>query len=91
MYAVSGRQQRVIFSEVDGRAGVHFGLNAKNMCVELRALRYDRVIARSSKAFIDDYAWKHHFRTHRALLRCTRCMCSFHNGSGEPTTSRDGG
>ena len=58
-FAASGRQQRVIFSEVDGRAGVHIGAYAKtDGGAELRALRYDNRGDRAQfKASIDDYAW----------------------------------
>ena len=62
-FAGSGRQQRVIFSEVDNRPGFHYGGHVKtDHGVELRALRYDNRGDRNAfKASIDDYAWNTKF------------------------------
>ena len=58
-YAFGGREQRVIFSEIDHRAGFHAGAYVKtDGGAELRALRYDNRGDRTQfKASIDDYAW----------------------------------
>ena len=58
-YAGDGREQRVIFSEVDHRAGFHYGAYAKtDGGAELRALHHDNRGAREKfKSSIDDYAW----------------------------------
>jgi hypothetical protein len=58
-YAFGGREQRVIFSEVDGRPGYHVGAYVKtDTGLEVRALHYDnrgnRAVFKNS---IDDFAW----------------------------------
>ncbi|MEO8313542.1 MAG: hypothetical protein ABI645_01995 [Pseudomonadota bacterium] len=58
-YAFGGREQRVLFSEIDNRPGYHAGVYAKSdIGVELRALHYDnRATPTVYKASISDYAW----------------------------------
>jgi hypothetical protein len=58
-YAYGGREQRVIFSEIDGRAGYHAGTYVRHDSgLEVRALRYDNRGDRTVfKPSIDDYAW----------------------------------
>lgn len=62
-YAYGGREQRVIFSEIDNRAGYHVGAYLKtDTGLELRALHYDnRGDPAAEKPSIDDYAWKTRF------------------------------
>ena len=57
------RDQRVIFSEIDGRPGYHVGGYVKSDTgVELRALHYDnRADPTARKPSIDDVAWKTRF------------------------------
>jgi hypothetical protein len=64
-YFYGGREQRVIFSEIDGRAGFHVGGHVKSDTgIELRALRYDnRGDPAAEKESIDDYAWDTRFNT----------------------------
>lgn len=58
-YAFGGREQRVLFSEIDERPGYHAGVYAKHYSgIELRALHYDnRADPTVYKASISDYAW----------------------------------
>jgi hypothetical protein len=58
-YAFGDREQRVIFSEVDHRAGYHLGAYIKgDTGLELRALHYDNRGNRTVyKESIDDFAW----------------------------------
>jgi len=62
-YAFGGREQRVLFSEIDNRAGYHAGAYARSdLGLELRALRYDnRADPAVYKASISDYAWRTRF------------------------------
>jgi hypothetical protein len=62
-YAFGSRTQRVIFSEIDGRAGFHVGAYMQHDSgLELRALHYDnRGDPAAVKPSIDDYAWKTRF------------------------------
>jgi hypothetical protein len=62
-YAFGGREQRVIFSEIDDRPGYHVGAHVKSdFGVELRALHYDnRGDPTVEKPSIDDFAWKTRF------------------------------
>jgi hypothetical protein len=64
-YAFGGREQRVIFSEIDDRPGYHVGAYAKtDMGLEVRALHYDnRGDPTVEKPSISDYAWKTRFDT----------------------------
>jgi hypothetical protein len=64
-YAFGDREQRVIFSEIDGRAGFHAGAYVKHDSgLELRALRYDnRGDPGAFKPSIDDYAWDTRFNS----------------------------
>jgi hypothetical protein len=68
-FAYGGREQRVIFSEIDNRPGYHVGAYVKSdNGVELRALHYDnRGDPTREKESIDDYAW--HTRFDSAGLR----------------------
>jgi len=58
-FAGGGREQRVIFSEVDGRPGYHVGAYTRSDSgFELRALRYNNRGDRNEfKASISDFAW----------------------------------
>jgi hypothetical protein len=58
-YAFGGREQRVIFSEIDGRPGYHAGAYAKtDNGLEVRALHYDNRGDRAVyKDSIRDFAW----------------------------------
>lgn len=62
-YAFGGREQRVMFSEIDDRPGYHVGAYMKNDGgLELRALHYDnRGDPEVPKPSIDDYAWRTRF------------------------------
>ena len=62
-YAFGGREQRVIFSEIDDRAGFHAGAYVKHSsAVELRALHYDnRSDPSVYKPSIADTAWHTRF------------------------------
>jgi hypothetical protein len=62
-YAFGSRTQRVIFSEIDGRAGFHVSAYVQHDSgLELRALHYDnRGDPAAVKPSIDDYAWKTRF------------------------------
>lgn len=64
-YAYGGREQRVIFSEIDGRPGYHVGVYAKHDSgLELRALHYDNRGDRlAPKPSISDYAWDTRFNS----------------------------
>jgi hypothetical protein len=64
-YAWGGREQRVIFSEIDNRPGFHAGAYMKSDGgLELRALRYDnRGNPEAEKPSIDDYAWDTRFNS----------------------------
>jgi len=64
-YTFGRREQRVIFSEIDGRAGFHVGGYLKSDTgLELRALRYDnRGDPAAEKESIEDYAWDTRFNT----------------------------
>jgi hypothetical protein len=64
-YAFGGREQRVLFSEIDDRPGYHAGVYAKSdLGVELRALHYDnRADPTVYKASISDYAWLTRFNS----------------------------
>jgi hypothetical protein len=64
-YAFGGREQRVLFSEIDERPGYHAGAYVKSdLGVELRALRYDnRADPTVYKASIEDYAWLTRFNS----------------------------
>ena len=62
-YAFGGREQRVMFSEIDDRPGYHVGAHLKtDGGLELRApaLRQSRR-SDGHKPSIDDYAWRHPF------------------------------
>ncbi len=58
-----GRQQRVLFDEIDGRPGYYVGAQAKyGDRVLVRALHYDnRADSAVFDAAIDDYAWETNF------------------------------
>jgi hypothetical protein len=58
-YAYGGREQRVIFSEVDNRPGFHVGAYLKtDYGLELRGLHYDNRGQRTAyKESISDFAW----------------------------------
>ncbi len=62
-YTYGGREQRVIFSEIDNRPGYHAGAFIKtDTGVELRALHYDnRGDPTKEKPSINDYAWRTRF------------------------------
>ncbi len=62
-YAYGGREQRVIFSEIDDRPGYHVGAYIKSDSgVELRGLHYDnRADPSVEKPSIEDYAWHTEF------------------------------
>jgi hypothetical protein len=64
-YAYGGREQRVIFSEIDHRAGYHAGAYVKSDTgIEVRALHYDnRADPTAPKPSIGDYAWHTKFDT----------------------------
>jgi hypothetical protein len=64
-YAYGGREQRVLFSEIDNRPGYHVGAYAKHDSgLELRALHYDnRADPTVYKASIEDYAWLTRFNS----------------------------
>lgn len=64
-YAFGGRDQRVLFSEIDNRPGYHAGVYAKSdLGVELRALHYDnRADPTVYKASIEDFAWLTRFNS----------------------------
>jgi len=64
-HAYGGREQRVIFSEIDGRAGVHAGAWLRtDQGLEVRALRYDNRGNRyEEKPSIDDWAWDTRFNS----------------------------
>jgi hypothetical protein len=62
-YAFGGREQRVMFSEIDNRPGYYVGAFLRtDSAMELRGLHYDnRGDPTAQKPSIDDYAWKTHF------------------------------
>jgi hypothetical protein len=62
-YAYGGREQRVIFAEIDNRPGYHAGAHVKtDNGVELRVLHYDnRGDPAVEKPSIEDYAWRTRF------------------------------
>jgi len=62
-FAYGGREQRVIFSEIDNRPGYHLGAYVKtDTGIEARVLHYDnRGDPTAEKPSIDDYAWKTRF------------------------------
>jgi hypothetical protein len=62
-YTYGGREQRVLFAEIDHRAGYHAGAFLKHDSgIELRALHYDnRGDPAVEKPSIDDYAWDTRF------------------------------
>jgi hypothetical protein len=64
-YAYGGREQRVIFSEIDDRPGYHVGAYIKSDSgVELRGLHYDnRADPSVPKPSISDYAWHTEFES----------------------------
>ena len=64
-YAYGGRQQRVIFSEIDHRPGYHVSGYARwDGNLELRALHYDnRGDPEAYKESVEDYAWDTHFNS----------------------------
>lgn len=64
-FAYGGREQRVIFSEIDGRPGMHAAAWLRSdLGLELRALRYDnRGNPAAEKPSIDDYAWDTRFNS----------------------------
>jgi hypothetical protein len=61
--AYGGREQRVLFSEIDGRAGYHVSAFARHARgLELRALHYDNRADRYDyKASISDWGWRTKF------------------------------
>jgi hypothetical protein len=62
-YTYGGREQRVLFSEIDNRPGYHASVYAKHDSgLELRALHYDnRADPTVYKASISDFAWRTRF------------------------------
>jgi hypothetical protein len=64
-YAFGTRTQRVLFSEIDNKVGLHYGAYAKHDSgLELRALRYDnRADPAAIKPSIEDYAWRTRFNS----------------------------
>ena len=60
-----GRQQRVLFDEIDGRPGYYVGAQARYTDrVLLRAMHYDnRADSAAFDAAIDDYAWETNFNS----------------------------
>ena len=62
-YAFGGREKRVIFSEIDNRAGYHVGGYVRtDNGLELRALHYDnRGNPEAYRESIEDYAWDTRF------------------------------
>jgi hypothetical protein len=64
-YAPGGPNQRVIFSEIDQRVGVHVGGYIRHQNgLELRAMRYDnRGDPAAFKVSINDYAWYTRFNS----------------------------
>jgi hypothetical protein len=62
-FAYGGREQRVIFSEIDDRPGLHAAAWLRtDLGVELHGLRYDnRGDPTAEKPSIDDYAWDTRF------------------------------
>ena len=64
-YAFGGLTERVIFSEIDDRAGYHASVYARHDSgIELRALHYDnRGDPAAAKPSIEDYAWDTRFDT----------------------------
>lgn len=64
-YAFGGREQRVIFKEIDGRPGFHAGGWVKtDGGLEVRALRYDNRGDRYDEApAIEDWAWDTRFNS----------------------------
>jgi hypothetical protein len=64
-YAYGGREQRVLFAEIDQRPGYHAGAYARHDSgLELRALRYDnRGDPAAVKPSIEDYAWDTRFNS----------------------------
>ena len=64
-YAFGGPNQRVIFSEIDHRVGVHVGGYIRHQNgLEIRAMRYDnRGDSAVFNAAIDDYAWDTRFNS----------------------------
>jgi hypothetical protein len=64
-FASGGREQRVIFHEIDERPGFHAGAWVRNdLGFELRALRYDnRGDPAVEEPSIDDYAWDTRFNS----------------------------
>lgn len=64
-FAYGGREQRVIFAEIDDRPGVHAAAWLRSdLGLELRALRYDnRGDPTVEKPSIDDYAWDTRFNS----------------------------
>lgn len=61
----SGRQQRVLFEEIDGRIGYYAGAKVRyRNNFELRALHYDNLADPAAfDASIDDYAWETRFNS----------------------------
>jgi hypothetical protein len=64
-FAYGGREQRVLFSEIDNRPGYHVSAYARHDSgLELRALHYDnRADPTVYKASIEDYAWLTRFNS----------------------------
>jgi hypothetical protein len=64
-HAYGGREQRVIFSEIDDRPGYHAGVFVRHDSgIELRALHYDnRADPADFKASISDWGWRTRFQT----------------------------
>ncbi len=64
-FAYGGREQRVIFSEIDDRPGMHAAAWLRtDLGLELHALRYDnRGNPAVEKPSIDDYAWDTRFNS----------------------------
>ena len=64
-YAFGGREQRVLFSEIDNRPGYYVGGYAKHDSgIEARALHYDnRADPTVYKASISDYGWRTRFNS----------------------------
>jgi hypothetical protein len=62
-YTFGGREQRVLFSEIDNRPGYHVGVHARHDSgMEIRALHYDnRGNPGVYKPSIEDYAWDTRF------------------------------
>jgi hypothetical protein len=64
-FAYGGREQRVIFHEIDDRPGFHAAAWVRNdLGIELRALRYDnRGDPAVEEPSIEDYAWDTRFNS----------------------------